>query len=749
MTCSLTLLLVLLLPGCSLFEIPPKDDGGGGWDTGSTSGDGTGGDGDDGTATNDADGDGYPADQDCDDTNPDIFPGADEVCNGEDDNCDGVPDENNGVIDGTGYYYDADGDGYGDPEVVTIACELPPAHSTDPTDCDDSRSAINPGAQEACDGVDNDCDDLIDDADDSLGGATADWYVDADGDGYGNDASVQIACSQPSGTVAEGGDCNDDNAAVRPFANETCNGVDDDCDGSVDEDPVGSGTTYYDDDDNDGYGDDTTAVESCSPLTGQVTTGGDCDDAAADVNPGEVEVCDDGIDNDCDGGASGCSLEGDVNLSGGYDLRLVGEDAFDYAARSVALMPDVSGDGVPDIAVGAVGDDYNATNGGSVYLMRGSRLGSWDLSAADGRLAGESSGDEAGAAVAGLGDVNGDGVGDLLVGAPGKDRTDSDVGGAWLVLGPVTSARNLFSADYVGFGESDRGYAGFAVSAAGDVSGDGVADLLVGAPGEDNTGAVYVPSSSNTGRASMASAPTLYGEASGDLAGDAVSGGNDLDGDGVNDVVVGARQNDGAATASGSAYVVYGPVTADLDLSSADLILRGEAANDAAGSSVLLADDLTGDGLPDAVVGATGQDGGGTGAGAAYVVAGGTTGTISLANADAVLYGRTSGDAMGGAMCLGGDVDGDGNADLLVGAQSYGGTRGAVFLFTGPLTGTIGGPGATARIRGASSGDRLTVCGGGQDVDGDGNDDVLVGGEGATLGGNYAGAAWLLRPQGL
>ncbi len=148
---------------------------------------------------------------------------------------------------------------------------------------------------EVCDGVDNDCDGEVDE--DAVDAGT--WYADADGDGYGDAASAVTACEAPTGAVDNGEDCDDGDAAAYPGAPEVCDGVDDDCDGEVDEDAVDMGT-WYTDADGDGYGDPDTAVEACEAPTGTVDNGEDCDDGDPNVNPGASESFD-LADEDCDG----------------------------------------------------------------------------------------------------------------------------------------------------------------------------------------------------------------------------------------------------------------------------------------------------------------------------------------------------------------------------------------------------------------------------------------------------------------
>jgi len=238
---------------------------------------------------------------DCDDADAAVSPAGTELCDGIDNDCDGSVDEDD-AGDASTWFADGDGDGYGDSGASTIACNQPSGHVVDATDCDDGAAAVNPAGTEACNGVDDDCDGSVDE-DSAVDAGT--WYADVDGDAYGDAASATSACSQPSGYVADATDCDDADAAVNPVATELCNGVDDDCDGSIDDDDpsldAASTTTWYADGDGDGYGDVTSAADSCSQPSGYVGDATDCDDADAAVNPAADELCN-GVDDDCDGG---------------------------------------------------------------------------------------------------------------------------------------------------------------------------------------------------------------------------------------------------------------------------------------------------------------------------------------------------------------------------------------------------------------------------------------------------------------
>ena len=291
--------------------------------------------GDADTADVDLDGDGFRSSVDCDDHDLATFPGAAETCNGVDDDCDGETDEGVQLT----FFRDTDGDGYGDPDNTTEACELDSGYVEDNTDCDDTQALFNPGADEDdctdptdynCDGsvgyedadgdghpacqdcddrnadrnpdaeelcnlLDDDCDGTVDqDASDALT-----WYADADADGYGDAEQTQERCERPYGYVDNAQDCDDTNAQANPGVWEVCNGVDDDCDGDADESAIDA-TEWYLDADEDGYGDSAVVSEDCDAPSGYVDDDNDCDDADEDINPGINESCDE-VDNDCDG----------------------------------------------------------------------------------------------------------------------------------------------------------------------------------------------------------------------------------------------------------------------------------------------------------------------------------------------------------------------------------------------------------------------------------------------------------------
>ncbi|MDP2311098.1 MAG: MopE-related protein [Pseudomonadota bacterium] len=264
----------------------------------------------------DLDADGWAACDECDDGNASINPDATELCNGADDDCDG--DADGGAVDSLEWYEDGDGDGFGSSLVVS-ACSAPVGFVAVDGDCDDGTGAVNPVAVERCDlgDTDENCDGLADDAT-ATGGES--WYVDGDADGFGAGVA-SLACDAPVGSAASSDDCNDASASAHPGAPELVNnGGDEDCDGF---------DACYLDSDRDGYG-TTTVIDSddldCADAgeSGVVT---DCDDASASDYPGAAEVCDDGIDQDCDLLDDVCP--GTVTTLDGIDFIRVAASTFD------------------------------------------------------------------------------------------------------------------------------------------------------------------------------------------------------------------------------------------------------------------------------------------------------------------------------------------------------------------------------------------------------------------------------------
>jgi len=208
---------------------------------------------------------GDPAD--CNDNNANVHPNASELCDdGFDNDCDGLvdyDDEEDCVCE------DADSDGHA-------------AEFCGGDDCDDTRPGVYPGAVERCNGIDDDCDGEVDEPD-AVDAPT--WYLDDDGDGFGDPEVSVVACAPPADHVADDTDCDDEDEAVTPGAVEVCNEVDDDCAEGVDVDAVDA-PTWYLDGDGDGFGTVGTAVVACAPTTGQVAAWGDCDDSRDDTYPG-------------------------------------------------------------------------------------------------------------------------------------------------------------------------------------------------------------------------------------------------------------------------------------------------------------------------------------------------------------------------------------------------------------------------------------------------------------------------------
>jgi Ca2+-binding RTX toxin-like protein len=478
-----------------------------------------------------------------------------------------------------------------------------------------------------------------------------------------------------------------------------------------------------------------------------------------------------------------------ADLDGTNGFKITGEAAGDQAGFSVSEAGDINDDGIDDLIVGARRNDAGGTDSGAAYVVYGSLGGLGavnldDIALGTGgfKITGELAGDIAGFSVSEAGDVNGDSIGDVIVGVRRNDAGGTESGAAYVVYGAAGGLSGVNLDDIAlgtgGFkitGEAASDHAGFSVSEAGDVNSDGIDDVIVGANVNDGLGAAYVVYGAAGGLSGVnlddiamgVGGLKMSGEAFDDSAGISVSEAGDVNGDGIDDFIVGAFLNDAGGTNSGAAYVVYGaaggPVVNldDIAMGTGGFKITGEAAGDIAGWSASAIGDVNNDGFVDLIVGGNNNDAGGSNSGAAYVVYGAASGLsgvnlddIALGTGGFKIVGEAANHQAGVSVSTAGDINGDGIDDLIVGAaQNDAGGFGAAYVVYGAAGGLTNvnlddiavGTGGF-RITGEAildvAGFSVSQAG---DVNGDGFDDMIVGAFLNDAGGNDSGAAYVIH----
>lgn len=480
-------------------------------------------------------------------------------------------------------------------------------------------------------------------------------------------------------------------------------------------------------------------------------------------------------------------------LNGSNGFKVSGDGTDDYTGSTVSNAGDFNGDGFDDFLVGApyLNDGGVYTGGAYVIFGKGTagpaNLNPSQLNGTNGfLLMGENGGDFAGMSVSAAGDFNGDGLGDILIGASGSgpDSGTVDVGAAYIVYGTKSVIGGPMSLSSLngqnGFklvgGGAGHGLGG-AVASAGDFNKDGYDDVIIGAVGANGdatgSGAAYVV----LGRAAVQSDSynissfgyKIGGIAVGDAFGSSVAGGGDVNGDGFDDVVIGAIGANSGGTDRGAAYVVFGksqPTNVAVSGlgGSNGFRMEGTGDGDRAGGVVAIVGDINGDGFDDVAVGAKFADEGGNNMGSVHVLFGHSgpftqTFTLSGTTFDGVkgfkLVGAGDGDFAGGSVQAAGDLNGDGFEDLIVGAENAHvaqDERGLAYVYYGHndtftasrslavMSDTVG-----FTLRGAGANDHfgaaVSYAG---DLNGDGYSDLVVGAPNADPNGNESGAAYVV-----
>ncbi|MFT3883987.1 MAG: FG-GAP-like repeat-containing protein [Flavobacteriales bacterium] len=413
------------------------------------------------------------------------------------------------------------------------------------------------------------------------------------------------------------------------------------------------------------------------------------------------------------------------------DFTLTGTSGSAFG-RSVTLAGDVNGDGYSDVLVGA--PRFNSAQG-KAFCYLGAALA---LTSQSGwGPTGSTTNVQLGFSVAGAGDLNGDGYSDVVIGEPYRANGAATGAGAFRIFKGTSTGLSTSASTTQQPSGSSNANVGYSVSSAGDMNGDGYADIVVGAPGAGaGNGAVYVYAGS-TALALINTTPVNFTGSGTERLGQAVGLAGDVNGDGYSDIVVGSPNY---STNKGRVNVFRGDATIALDAAHTLITINGLATTARLGAAVCTAGDVNGDGINDLLLAAPDQ--GGTGAAKVFH---GSPDLLTVSAPQWSLLGAVPTAQLGYSVASAGDVNGDGYSDVLVGISGGGGgLKGEVRLFLGSATGLSASPSWTKQGENVNDYFGYAVASAG-DVNGDGYSDVLVGAPAWPNGvsGQWRGKAYL------
>ncbi|MCD4656809.1 MAG: hypothetical protein K8S87_04630, partial [Planctomycetes bacterium] len=409
------------------------------------------------------------------------------------------------------------------------------------------------------------------------------------------------------------------------------------------------------------------------------------------------------------------------------DVKLVGELARDEFAYSVSIAGDVNDDGFEDVVVGAHFDSDGGYKSGCAFIFFGRY--NWtsvmDASDADVKLIGEDADDRFGTFVTSGGDVNNDGINDVVVGAHYDDDGGSASGCSFIFFGRTqwSSSIDASNANVKLIGENNGDHFGVSIT-TGDVNDDGRNDVIVGAhnnsEGGSKAGSVYLfygrQSWSSSIDASNANVKFI-GEDADDWFGQKLSSHGDVNNDGIDDIVIGAHYDDDGGDYSGCAFIFFGRTSwvSKIDASNADVKFIGEDAGDTLGVSVTSHEDINNDGIVDIVIGARMDDDGGDRSGCAFIFFGRSnwSSIIDASQSDVKLIGEETLDFFGSNVFSCKDVNSDGVSDIIIGAwgdDEGGSNTGSAYIFLGRSnwSSVIDASNSNVKIIGEEANDRFS-----------------------------------------